>query len=426
MPEDVAAEATGSGKPSSRLRRPFASLVYREFRLLWLGQVAQAGTLWAEQVTRSWLAFELTGSLFQLGAIQGVRSASTLVLGIWGGVLADRFNKKTLLLMTQVWTFTVFTLMAAITLSGNLELWHLYVSAVALSLGNAVNQPVRTSFIPALVPERLLLNALSLNSIAINSSRLGTPIAVGAMIALTGNGGWGYALSAGLYVLMLWFTALISVRDAAKGSRDKSLAHSFAEGITFVAKDRLVLAHILVALGPLAVAFSFQQILVGYATETLSVGVTAFSALFTFAGVGALIGGGTIASRGAVGRQGYVMLGAGLMYGFILLSMGAVHFLPETWPLFWVAVPFLMVIGASQSIFRATNNSLLLKHTPAQLRGRVMGLTVPVQAMTGVAAVMAGAAADVFNPAVAMAGLGAISMAIVLGVAIAQPRLRTS
>ena len=407
-----------------RISSAFASLSYREFRLLWYGQLAQAGTLWAEQVTRSWLAFELTGSALQLGSLQVVRGVSSLLLGMWGGVLADRFSKKALLMATQTWTLAIYTLLTAVTLSNNLELWHLYVSAVGLSLGGAINQPVRTSIVPSLVPESHILNALSLNSIAINASRLGTPIAVAALIALTGNGGWGYAICALLYVLMLWFTLLLREIEVDPGAAARSMLRSMWEGLSFVGRNRLVLAHMLIAMGPLAFGLSFQWILVVYATETLGLGVTSFGALFTAGGIGALIGGVMIASSGTSARQGTVMLASGIVYGLMLIGMGLVGFLSTAWPLFWFAAPFIMVIGASQSIFRATNNSRLLAHSPADMRGRVMGLTVPTQAVNALAALFAGALAELISPAFAMSALGAACLSIVLFVSVWQPRIR--
>ena len=407
-----------------RISSAFASLAYREFRLLWYGQLAQAGTLWAEQVTRSWLAFELTGSAFQLGSLQVVRGVSSLVLGMWGGVLADRFSKKALLMATQTWTLTIYALLAVVTLSNNLELWHLYVSAVGLSLGGAINQPVRTAIIPSLVPESHILNALSLNSIAINASRLGTPIAVTALIALTGNGGWGYAICAILYVLILWFTLLLKHLEVSPEAAARSMVRSMWEGLAFVAHSRVILAHMLIAMGPLAFGLSFQWILVVYATETLGLGVTAFGALFTAGGLGALFGGILIASSGTGAKQGSAMLASGSIYGLMLVGMGLVGFLSADLPLFWFAAPFIMVIGASQSIFRATNNSRLLANSPAEMRGRVMGLTVPTQAINAAAALMAGGLAEAVSPAFAMGALGVACLSIVLLVSAWEPRIR--
>ena len=107
--------------------------------------------MWAEQVARNWLTLELTGSALQLGAVNLVRMAPTLALGMWGGVLADRFDKRKLLMAIQTWSLLVYIAMAWVILSGNLQLWHLYASALALSLTIAVNQPVRTAMVPALV-----------------------------------------------------------------------------------------------------------------------------------------------------------------------------------------------------------------------------------------------------------------------------------
>src|SRR5436853_266675 len=106
--------------------RVFQSLTYREFRLLWFGQVCQTSASFAERIARGWIAWDLTESAFQLGALELTRGLTSLVLGLWGGVLADRFDKRILLKATQIWTFGFYVLMAWLALSGQLQMWHLY------------------------------------------------------------------------------------------------------------------------------------------------------------------------------------------------------------------------------------------------------------------------------------------------------------
>ena len=409
-----------------RAFRAFVALRFREYRLLWLGQLSQAGTMWAERIARSVIAFELTGSALHLGALEGVRGGASLVFGLWGGVLADRFDRRQLLMLIQAWSLAVFGAMTALAFTGALELWHLYASAVGLALGQAVNQPVRTSLIPSLVPPSLILQSMTLNSIAINATRITTPLLVSVLVAATGQGGWGYAVSAVLYVMILVFTGLMRIPDAAKpekGARDRSIFRSFAEGLAYAWKNKTLLAQLLIAIGPLAFGFSYQAILIVYALQTLAVDATGFGALFTVAGSGALLGGLVIASQGSMRRHGWIMIGSGTAYGAALLAMGAVDLLPGGWPLFWFAVPGLAAVGAAQTAFRAANNSMILMGTPTELRGRVMSLTVLTQGVAAGGALLAGALAAAINPAAAMAGLGALCIAVVWGVTIARPSL---
>ena len=407
------------------LFRPFAALAYREFRLLWLGQLFQSASMWGERIARSVLAFELTGSAFQLGALEAVRGISSLVFGLAGGVLADRVDRRLLLLLIQTWSLAAFAIMAALAFTGVLQLWHLYAGAVGLALGQSVNQPVRTSVIPSLVPASLVLQSMTLNSVAINATRVTTPALLAWLAAATGQGGWGYAVSAVLYLFILVFTSKLRLPSLERPDGDErlSILRSFGQGLAYAWGHKTLLAQLAIAVGPLALGFSYQAILIVYAVQTLGVGAGGFGLLFTLAGIGSLAGGLTIASRGSIRRHGWVMVGAGTTYGLGLIGMGAVGLLPMSWPLFWVGAAPLMLVGASQTSFRAANNTMILMGTPPELRGRVMSLTVLPQGAAAGGALLAGFLALQFNPAVAMAGIGVLCILVVWGVAAMRPAL---
>lgn len=374
-------------------------------------------------MTRSWLAIDLTGSAFQLGALELTRGMATLVLGMWGGVLADRFDKRLLLMLIQTWTFSFYALMAWLVFSGNLELWHLYASAVGLSLSSAVNQPVRGALIPSLVPERLVINAMSLNSIATNATRMAAPVTVAALIQVSGSGGWGYVVSGALYALVLLSTALLRTIDEEL-SRQDSMLSSLVQGWTFIVRHRPVLTQLVIGFGPLTIGFTYQAMLVVYTTDTLRQGAAAYGALYSCAGLGALFGGLVLASFGVVQRRGRLLLATGALNGVAMLSMGALGLLPNTWPLFLAAVPLLMLAGGSQTTFRAANNGLLLAATPRELRGRVMGLDEVFRSSGTLIAPAVGALADGTNAAVAMAVIGAGCLLVLAAVFVWQPNIR--
>lgn len=423
LPPASEAPPDASGPEPPRWVRPFLALAYREFRLLWLGQLCQGSASFSERVTRGWLALMLTGSAFQLGALELTRGVASLALGMWGGVLADRFDKRTLLMVVQTWTCSFYVLMAWLTFTGQLELWHLYASAIGLSLSSAVNQPVRGSLIPSLVPERLVINALSLNSIATNATRMAAPITTAGLIQLTGNGGWGYALSGALYLLVLAATAMMRFVEVGEGSA-RSMLGSLVQGWSFIAHHRPVLTQIIIGVGPLTIGFNYQAMLVVYATDTLGQGAAAYGALYSCAGLGALLGGLAVASLGGDIRRGRLLLVTGVLNGAAMLGMGALGWFPTGWLLFWAAVPFLMLAGGSQTSFRAANNGLLLANTPRELRGRVMSFDEGFRAVGTALAPAVGALADATNAATAMAAIGVGSLVIVAAVLAWQPHIR--
>lgn len=169
--------------------------------------------MWAEQVARNWLIWELTESGLALGLVNLFRAVPLLVLGLWAGVAADRFNKRKLLILMQVWSFLVYVAMAVLIVGGWIEVWHIYVTVALLGAGMAMNQPVRTSWVPQMVGQAQLLNALSLNSIAINTTRLIGPALIGILIAVA-DVGIAYIISAVLYTLVILSTFLIDAPPA--------------------------------------------------------------------------------------------------------------------------------------------------------------------------------------------------------------------
>ena len=293
------------------LPRIFPALEHRDFRYLWLGQGAQASAMWMEQVTRNWLTLELTGSALQLGAVNFVRAVPALVVGMWAGVLADRFSKKLLLLIGQTWSMLIYAVMTWVVFSGNLEVWHLYASTFGLSLGMSLSQPVRAAFVPALVPPSQMVGALALNATAMNGSRFVWPALAGTLIAVA-SPGWAYLIATGFYLLLQLFTLMIRTTDAPEPSeRRLSLAGDLAEGIRFVRRDRIILGLILSRLGPITVASGFQVLIPVLAVEVLGMGAGAYGALLSAEGLGAIIGGTALASRHSVPHQGMLALGAG-------------------------------------------------------------------------------------------------------------------
>ncbi|MCI0881386.1 MAG: MFS transporter, partial [Chloroflexi bacterium] len=192
------------------LASAFRSLKNRNFRYLWFGQVLAATAMHADMVARAWLVWELTGSSTSVATVLVVRALPMLVLGLFGGVAADMFNRRRLLMVIQVWTLLMHGTMAVLLLAGLLELWHVYVLAFGLGAGMAMNQPVRTSIIPNLVERKDMINAMSLNSIAINSTRFVGPAAIAALIIAT-DVGWAYVWAAGAFLVVIWTTSKIAI-----------------------------------------------------------------------------------------------------------------------------------------------------------------------------------------------------------------------
>ena len=415
----VSGAGAATARPPARgFLAAFSSLRVRNYRYLWLGQVGSATAMHADIVARSWLTWELTHSTVAVALVNLARSLPMLALGMFGGVIADRFDKKRTLFLIQLWTFAIYAAMAADVLTGLVQLWHVYVYAFLIGIGFALNQPVRTSFVPQLVDRAHLLNALSLNSIAINATRLVGPAAIGSLIAFAGGVGPAYAVSAGFYGLVLWSTSMIRPDRASAPQRTRAtMVGQLFEGFRFLGTNRLVLALVILGLGPLAFGQAYITMLPQYVTEVLHTGAEGVGIIPSVAAIGGLAGGLFIASRGDIPHKGRVMLIGGVLYGGSLMLLSLVH-------LIWLAFPLVILIGASQTSFRASNNSTILEAAPERMHGRIVSLTLLDTAMAPVAALAGGFVADHLGAAAGILFIGSVCVGIVLLVSLIVPAVQ--
>lgn len=409
----------------SRFLGPFKALAFRDFRLLWFGHAFQAGTWWAELVTRSVIAYELTGSALHLGALEFVATIGGVGLGMVGGVWADRVNRRTLLLAMQVWTLAVYAALAGLALTHNLVIWHLYAGMIGLAIGEAANHPVRSAAIPSLVPPQYVMPALTLGSMAVNAMRIVVPLTAGGLIQITGEAGFGFLLCLLLYVAILWCTWRLRLPDMPQPPERSSPLRSMAEGLRYTRRNRNVLAMLTLSIGPLGFGFSYQAILIVYAIAVLGGGQGEFAGLIAAVGIGAVAGGSVIASRTTASRNGALALASATSYGMMLVGLGLVGLLPSGINLFWVAVPLAVVLGASNTAFRASANASLLLNTLPAMRGRVMGMTLLPEVVLAFGALAAGAVAETVGAGFAMGALGIACMLVVGAVLLWRPHVRT-
>ena len=402
-----------------KLLTPFLSLQNPNFRYLWLGQLGQAGSMWAEQVARTWLTWQMTGSATAIGLVNVFRAIPLITIGLLGGVVADRFDKRKILIIIQIWSLGIYVAMAVLILGDWIRLWHLYLTSFLMGLGMAMNQPVRTSFIPQILDARLLLNAISLNSIAINVMRLAGPAGIGFLIAaFNDNVGPAYVVASAIYVFVLLSTFMIRVDGKSDVQQTVSLFEDMIDGFRYMLfQNRTIVALIVMAMGPLAFAFSYVMLLPVFMTEVLGMGSTGFGAIQSISAIGALAGGLTLASMGHVPHKGKVMLVTGMTYGIIVMLLGLMQ-----WPV--LAFTSVIFVGASQTIFRAANNSTLLEITPTRYQGRVVSVTFLDMGMQSVAVMLAGVVTDVINVSVGMAFLGIACIIFVGAIWIGSPTIR--
>ncbi|HCI85923.1 MAG TPA: hypothetical protein DHV68_03670 [Dehalococcoidia bacterium] len=400
----------------SSITPAFRSLSNRNFRYLWFGQVLSATAMHADMVARSWLVWDLTGSSTSVASVLVARTIPMLILGLIGGVAADRFNRRKLLFVIQSWTLLMHAIMAAVLLAGIVEMWHVYVLAFGLGAGMAMNQPVRTSIIPNLVDKKDMVNAMSLNSIAINSTRLGGPALIALLIAAT-DVGWAYVWSAGAFAVVLITTSRIEFPETSDRRERPNPFNQLIEGFVYIGQNRVILALVLIGLGPLAIGFSHQTLLPQLVEEEFGAGVGLMGLLTSVGAIGGLSGGLFIASRRTVSYKGRLMLFSATSYGLALLGFAGANML-------WMAFPLIIWIGISQTLFRAGNSATLMELAPDHLRGRIISATLLDTALSPAAGIAAGYAADMYGVGAGYALLSAGCLGVVVFTVLIYPKIR--
>ncbi len=393
----------------------FESLRIRDYRLLWLAQLNTSMGQWMDQVTRGWLIYQITGSAFQLGLVTATRGLPLLLFGILAGALADRTDRRIQLVVAQVTNGVLNFILAVLVLTGNVQEWHVYVTAFLAGSVQAFQQPARQTLISDIVPEDKLLNALALNSAALNGSRAIGPAIAGLVITFVDTGG-SYMLQAFMYLIAtVWTFQLVipphyEARDAEGHVRERpSFFGSVSEGLSFAAREPNIRAQLLLGLGPLTFAMSYTSLMPLIAIKVLGGNATLQGTLLSFIGIGALAGALTVASMKRT--TGY---GLSVVLGAIAFSVAVFAFASSQWV--WLSCLLGFVLGMFSVTYTTQNQSLLQIMTPRALRGRVMSIYLLNRGLVPLGAVVAGFLAEHLGGQNAMRGLALIALLIVVAV----------
>ncbi|MGD9890131.1 MAG: MFS transporter [Dehalococcoidia bacterium] len=402
--------------PSGGLRT-FASLRYRDYRLLWFSTLFSSSGQWIQQVSIGWLTYALTGSPFLLGMVNGLRSLPLLVLGPFGGVAADRIERKRLMLSTQLFLMTVTAIFATVIATGHAAVWNIVLFSLLTGVAWAFNMPVRQSVVPNLVPRSALMNALALNSAGFNMTRIIGPSLAGLLIAAIGIAG-NFYLQAMAYVgvtMMVWQMHIPPMENA---TRDVSVRRNLAEGARYVWRHPTLRAQMTLALVPVVIALPYISLMPVFAKDVLGLGPGGFGLLMAAPGVGAVIGTLTIASAGDIKRKGLLLFGSLIALGVSLVLFSQSRSFP-------LSMGLLVLVGMFQMCYMTTNQTLLQITAPDELRGRVMGIYMLNQGLLPAGSLFAGVLADLWGAPLAVSVMGSVVL-LLAGIAFVRlPSMRT-
>ncbi len=342
------------------LRNAFSSLAYADYRHFAVSLLLNSLGAQLLQTAIFWQVYDMTGSALLLGLSGLARAAPHMVLSLMGGVIADRLNRVRLIQAGQVANAVLVLTLAGLTLTGSVEIWHLYLITSLNSTFTAVTQPARTALIPSLVPQRNLVNAIALNATFGQTSQVGGPALAGVAIATVGIG-FAYMLN-GLFYLAAMI-AIMGVHTLAPHSETReSPWSSFIQGLSFVRSKPVIISLLVLDLGE-TVLGSYRALLPIFA-EALGAGPTGYGLLSAAPGVGSIVGAGVILSLGDMKYKGlYTVFG-------VLAYCGALALLALS-PWFILTFVAASLLGTTNSIQMIPRNTVILSISPDALRGRV-------------------------------------------------------
>ena len=390
------------------LPQTFRALRHRNYRLLWLGQTGHSATLWMDQVARAVLILRLTDdNPVALSGVIATRLAPILLFGLLAGAIADRYDKKKILLSTQ-WVSTGCHLFIGIVcVTGAVEVWHVFATAGVAGTAMAFNQPVRQSLIPMTVPKEDLLNAVALNSTALSFMRIGGGSFAGVLLIWM-SVGWVYILTAGIYVLVTITTMLMRFGDGARKKKpsEAGLFGDMKEGFTYIAGNQTLLVVTALALILFLFGFPYQQVFVPLlAKDTLDLGDSGVGFLAGATGVGAFAGSLFVAWKSGIKRPGLQLVINMLIFGGALVAVS----LQET--IIGTAV-VLALAGSMTVTYMAFTNGILLEHSTPEMHGRVMSLLSLDRGLIPLGALLGGTLASSLGVRPGLFTLGAIILVL--------------
>jgi MFS family permease len=346
----------------------FASLKVRNYRLFATGAVISNTGTWMARITQDWLVLSLTGSSAAVGVTTAMQFLPMLLFGLYGGVLADRFAKRSLLFFTQGAMSLSGLFLAALTLSGQVQVWHVYVAAFFTGLVTVVDNPTRQSFVSEMVGPDQVRNAVSLNSANFQSARLIGPAVASALTAAVGPG-WaflanGLSFLAPITGLMLMRTAELHKTKLAPRGKGQ-----LKDGLRYVSRHPELIWPIVLVGFVGTFGFNFPIWLSAYADDVFHGGVGMYGVFNTLMAVGSLAGALLAARRRSTRLR--VLVGAAV--GFGVLEIVA------AWaPGVWAFAPLIVLLGILGLTVNVTANSTVQMGTEPEMRGRVMSLFMMV------------------------------------------------
>lgn len=412
--DSAPAPAAHDSTPPAPKQSMFSSLKIHNYRLFFTGQVISNTGTWMQRIAQDWLVLTLTGSSAAVGVTTALQFLPMLLFGLYGGVLVDRLPKRPLLLFTQSAMGLTGLALAALTLTGHVQVWHVYVTAFVLGLVTVVDNPARQTFVSEMVGPRQLANAVSLNSANFQSARLVGPAVAAVLISAVGSG-YAFLINGLSFAAPLAGLLMMRMGDLHKAPRTPRGKGQLREGLRYVAgRPDLIWPIVLVGfIGTFG--FNFPIWLSAFADKVFDGGPGMYGTLNTLIAAGSLAGALLAARRGA-GRLRLLVAAAA--------AFGVLEIVAAFAPSVWIFAVLMVLTGMFGLTVNVTANSYVQMATEPQMRGRVMALFMMVfTGGTPLGAPLLGWITDAYGARTGFAVGGAISLLAALAVGLILARV---
>lgn len=411
---------TTTGRPTRSTRSTgknnsmFSSLRIRNYRLFATGQAVSNTGTWMQRIAQDWLVLSLTGSASAVGITIALQFLPMMLLGLYGGVLADRLPKRPLLLATQTLMGLTGVALAALTLAGHVQVWHVYLAAFLLGLVTVVDNPARQIFVSEMVGKEQLANAVSLNSANFQSARLVGPAIAGVLITAVGVG-WAFLLNGLSFAAPIAGLLLMRTRELHPVETQPRAKGQLREGLRYVAgRPELIWPIVLVGfIGTFG--FNFPIWLSAFVSDVFHGDAGTYGLFNTLIAAGSLAGA-LLAARRGHSRLRLLVAAAALFSVLEVVTAFA--------PGFWLFAALLVPIGMFGLTVNVTANASVQMATDPEMRGRVMALYMMVfTGGTPIGAPVVGWVTDTYGARIGMAAGGLVSLAAAVTIALILSRV---
>lgn len=410
-------QATAGFVPKrQRLLQALSALRHRNFRLYWFGQLASVLAQNMEGVAQSWLVLELTDSPLMLGLTGLTFAAPTIMLTLLGGVIADRADRRYIMIISQVGSAFNFLIIATLVVTGWIALWHVMALAFLSGCIRAFDRPSRMALLPQMVPKEDIPNAVAVGGTIWQLNRLVGPAVAGMLIYLIGLGATYYfCFFASLGAVCLWHAIRLEHQPTA--ASPGGLLQHMMDGLNFIRKNEIYYTFIGMTFFNSVFGMSYLILMPVFARNVLSVGSQGFGFLQSAGGAGALCGVLAVATFAHSGGKGRQAIGGAIIFGVLLILFA----LSRSYAL---SLVLACALGIASQFYLTTINAILQVNLPDQLRGRVMGIYGLVWDLMPVGGIIAGTIAEFAGAPVAVAMGGAFVALMALAVAVLLPNVR--